>query len=430
MPTREQILELIRKRPIEIARWLGYDKFTDLHNKWLQKFLFTKKDTTLQAHRESYKSTLLAWFFVFHLIIHPNETLMYMRKTDQNVADICTETANILSSGAIQEIVKELYHTELTFTRKSRSEIDTNLHTTPSGTAQISGFGINASITGRHADIVVTDDIVTIRDRVSGAEREHTKLIYQELQNVKRRGGRVINCGTPWHKEDAFSIMTEPDKWDCYQTGLMTPEEIREKRSLMSPSLFAANYELKHIADENALFQEAKWATAEETEKIYNGTAHIDAAYSGEDFTAYTIMKQDPESGKIYAFGKIWRKHVDECVPEIQALHDLYKAGSIKAEDNGDKGYLVRDLKANGFKAYTYHESMNKYIKISTYLKQNWGNIYWIEATDPNYIAQILDYTEDAQHDDAPDSAASLLREMGHNRKANTPRLPYHGGVI
>jgi len=54
---------------------------------------------------------------------------------------------------------------------------------------------------------------------------------------------------------------------------------------------------------------------------------------------------------------------------------------------------------------------MNKYFKISTYLKSNWDRIIFIKETDKEYINQILDYTENAEHDDAPDSLASLIRE-------------------
>ena len=55
---------------------------------------------------------------------------------------------------------------------------------------------------------------------------------------------------------------------------------------------------------------------------------------------------------------------------------------------------------------------MNKFIKISTYLRKYWHLIIWLEDTDKEYIAEILDYTENAEHDDAPDSAASLLRTL------------------
>ncbi len=34
----------------------------------------------------------------------------------------------------------------------------------------------------------------------------------------------------------------------------------------------------------------------------------------------------------------------------------------------------------------------------------------WLEGTDDAYLAEILDYTERAEHDDAPDSAACVVR--------------------
>ena len=58
----------------------------------------------------------------------------------------------------------------------------------------------------------------------------------------------------------------------------------------------------------------------------------------------------------------------------------------------------------------TYHESMNKHLKITTYLKGEWTKVVFVEGTDQEYINQICDYTEEAEHDDAPDSAASVIR--------------------
>ena len=53
---------------------------------------------------------------------------------------------------------------------------------------------------------------------------------------------------------------------------------------------------------------------------------------------------------------------------------------------------------------------MNKFVKISTYLKGAWQAILWLDETDPEYINEILDYNEFAAHDDSPDSAASAIR--------------------
>ena len=37
-------------------------------------------------------------------------------------------------------------------------------------------------------------------------------------------------------------------------------------------------------------------------------------------------------------------------------------------------------------------------------------DVVFCEGTDEAYIDQICDYTEDAEHDDAPDSLASLIQ--------------------
>jgi REP element-mobilizing transposase RayT len=79
-------------------------------------------------------------------------------------------------------------------------------------------------------------------------------------------------------------------------------------------------------------------------------------------------------------------------------------------EKNADKGMVARDLKNLGIRIVPYTEKMNKHIKISTYLKAIWENVCFVDGTDDEYINQICDYTEEAEHDDAPDSASCLAR--------------------
>ncbi|MEG0721262.1 MAG: hypothetical protein RR446_05880, partial [Lachnospiraceae bacterium] len=180
--------------------------------------------------------------------------------------------------------------------------------------------------------------------------------------------------------------------------------------------------ELKHIADKDAMFKKPQFTS--EKELIYGGLAHIDAAYDGEDGTAYTILNK-LKDGRIVGFGKRWDKHVDDCIGEISIYHKLLRSGSISCEKNADKGYLAKELRELGFSVNPYSESMNKFVKISTYLRSNWKNIIWLDDTDPEYISEILDYSEFASHDDSPDSAASLLRKIENRAKYN----PVNGGI-
>ena len=421
MGKREDYRDLIFKRPYMIGYWLGFKDLTLLNNQWIRSFLFEKEDQTLLAHRGSYKTTCLSIAIALMMILFPNKTILFFRKTDTDVEEIVLQVSKILHSSIVMTIVQILYGVKLKFVKDSTSEINTNLNRTNKGTSQLAGLGINTSITGKHADIVITDDIVNLKDRTSKAERERTKRAYMELQNICNRGGRFINTGTPWHKEDEISIMPNVKRYDCYSTGLITREKLEKLRESMSDSLFAANYELKHIADKDAMFKEPKFTDNEQL--IYDGIAHIDAAYDGEDGTAYTIFKE--RGGKLIGFGKRWDRHVDDCLMDIESYHERFKAGSITCERNADKGYLAKELDDLGFIVNTYHESMNKFVKISTYLRKNWKRIVWLEDTDPEYINEILDYNEFADHDDSPDSAASLIREIEDSAEYN----PVTGGL-
>ena len=246
-----------------------------------------------------------------------------------------------------------------------------------------------------------------------------------ELQNVRNRDGRFINTGTPWHKEDAFSLMPEPLRYDCYSTGLLSSGQIDLLRKSMSPSLFAANYELKHIASEQALFTDAP-KYFNNPELLYEGKAHVDAAYGGEDYTAFTCMKRVGDT--IYDYGKMWDDHIDKHIKYIIDECRRLKCGPILCEDNGDKGFLAKEIiRKYEYRASTYHENENKFIKISSYLRKWWSNIVWLEGTDRGYLNQILDYTEDAEHDDAPDSASVLCRY--YDRRSGEPyKSPLFGG--
>lgn len=418
----EALIRSIKETPVKYARALGFDLLTDVHNDWLRTMLLCPDDYTLLGHRGSYKTTCLSVALAFGAVLKPHKSTFFIRKTDDDVTEIVAQAQKILDSDLMHYVTYEIYGIDLELTTRSAYKIDTNLARSNRGQVQIQGMGLNGSVTGKHADYIYTDDIVNVKDRISRAEREQTKRQYMELQNVKNRGGRIMNTGTPWHKDDCISaLMPNVHRYTVYDTGLITPEQQQHLRDSMSPSLYAANYELRHIADADSMFAAPDILpdTADNTSLIYGGLSHIDAAYGGDDCTAYTVMREQPD-GTIVAYGKLWQRHVDECLPTIQQIHDDLRAGTIACEKNGDKGYLAEEIESMGLPVYSYAEAANKYIKISTYLRKAWPRIKWLAGTDPDYLAQILDYTEFATHDDAADSAASLVRYMQDRPRANT----------
>ncbi len=411
---------MLLERPIELGRMLGFDRLTALHNTWIVDMVRGTADTTLQSHRGSYKTTCVSLALAILMVLRPALRILFMRKTDGDIKEVVAQVRHILESAPMRAAVREIYGVELTLTTAAAAELTTNLNTDVRGTAQLVGLGSGGSVTGKHFDRIFTDDIVNLQDRLSRAERERVCLLYQELQNIKNRGGRIYNTGTPWHPADAFSLMPTPTRYDCYQTGLIDADTLAALRRSMSPALFAANYELRHIPADGGLF-DIPVTDADDT-PLRDGIAHIDAAFGGGDYTALTICRRVGEI--YYLYGRVWQRHVEDVTEELLALCHRYAVGRIYCEDNADKGYLARALRRRGERVVSYHESTNKYHKITTYLRAVWRQVRLVRGTDEEYIRQIVEYAEDADHDDAPDSAASIVRVLWNARShpARPPR--------
>ena len=161
------------------------------------------------------------------------------------------------------------------------------------------------------------------------------------------------------------------------------------------------------VAAEGALFVTEPSFT-DDPACLRDGIAHIDAAYGGEDATALTLGMRRGDT--LYLYGRLWRAHVDSVLGEALDLCRRYMCEPVFTEMNADKGYLSREIRRRGFSARGYHEKLNKYVKISAYLRKWWKNIRFLSGTDKSYLAQIMSYTERAAHDDAPDSAACAAR--------------------
>ena len=412
------------ERPAMLGRALGYGDLREgLHGEWIKQMVTSTDDMTLQAHRGSYKTTCLCIAIAMLMIWHPDQNIIFLRKTDNDIAEVVKAVDRILRAPVMRDVYSALTGAQLDVARSNSAEITLTNYAAPRGAAQLLGIGLNGSLTGKHADIIITDDIVNLKDRQSRAEREHTKAIYMELQNVRNRGGRIINTGTPWHPDDAFMLMPTPARYDCYQTGLIDDAQLQTLKRSMSPSLFAANYELRHIAQENTLFDTVPEMT-EDVNVLRDGIAHIDAAYGGGDYTAFTCAKRDGD--KIYLYGRLWQRHVDTVLDMALAKAQEFRCGPVYCETNADKGYLAKEIIARGHSARTYTERENKYIKISTFLRKWWPSIVLVEGTDPAYINQIMDYSDAAEHDDAPDSAAVVCRYFDR-RKSEAYISPFGG---
>lgn len=420
----DEIAKLIYNHPERIGIAAGFKDLKPIHGEWIREMVFGDGDYTLLAHRGGYKSSCLAVAIGLLMVFQPTDNIIFLRKADNDVVEMINMVKKVLSLQIMSDICFLSHGVPLEVLKSAQDNISTNIWKSPMGAPQLLGIGLKSSITGKHAPIVITDDICNVNDRASRAEREKTKLQYQELQNIRNPGGRIINLGTRWHKDDVFTLMDNIHVYDYKKTGILSEEKLAQLRKSMTAALFACNYELKIIADDDIIFMSP--VVGADPATVLNGIMHVDSAFYGEDYTAWSIMTK--HDGKYYLYGRMKRKHVEDCYPEIKADYDRFLCGKLYTEDNADKGFVAKELRKLGMKVATYTETQNKAMKITTFLKKAWPDLSFVEGTDEDYISQICDYNEGADHDDAPDSAACLARLL-LNKANNEGYRSIYGGL-
>lgn len=420
MTARE--IDALITHPVVYAKLLGYDLLEPrIHDRWIKLMAYYDDDITLQAHRDSYKTTCMIVAIALRMIIFPNEPNLLVRKDMASTSEVVRAVRRCLKHPITQDFAQSMYGKPLVLLKEKQDELHTNLVTDHGKKeSQLLANGAQSfSITGKHFPRIYTDDIITLKDRISKPAREATDLVYQELQNVRSKKSVMINIGTPWHRDDTFRLMPPPEKWSVYDTGLLSDEQILKKKQSMTMSLFCANYELKHVYDDDSFFGNPQHGAYPSQDSI----AHIDAAYGGDNTTAVTIMTRSGET--IHVTGKVYTGHVQYSMAKIVTLLHRYRVGTLYMETNADKGYLAGEFRKVWPSVKMYSENMNKHIKIVTYLLNEWSNIVFSPETDTDYLEQIVDYQEGKEPDDAPDSISALLRESSRGKIRAVGTLSY-----
>lgn len=427
----EDFLKLVIDQPHYLGWLMGKDKLTPLHSEWIKYCWDSNKPRALQAFRGGFKSTAIDTVgTVRNFLVHPNERVALIRKSYQ---DSCTIVSAVKQAMELPQI-KKLFEVAHGFTPKAtmakEGKLRYNFKTTITPEVSFTAHGLESSLTGMHYDRIICDDIITLKDRISKAEREKTKEMVNEIAtNIIDPGKGSIWIGTPWHKDDAWAEINKFADIAMYPlsaNNFLGEEAAEQKRRTTTPFLYAANYELEIRRDETSLFSEPKMAEGWDYSK--RSYAHIDCAYDGNHYCALTIISpldnDDPAVAKKFqGIGFTYPGNCKAWANEVMRLCRKYKARFLLNETNPDKGYFANQMEKLGVRTKTYAEKENKHIKISTNLYEYWDDIYWSPDTDPEYLNQIIDYREGSEPDDAPDSCASLLREICKPNKSRSKAL-------
>lgn len=427
----DDFIQLLIDNPHYIGWLIGKEKLNPLHSEWIKYCWDSNEPRGLQAFRGGYKSTSIDMVGIIRsFLLHPDDRIALIRKSYKDSSSVISSVKQAMQIPILKQVFKYVYGYLPKATTAKEGQLNFNFKKSITPESNLTAFGIDSSLTGYHFDRIICDDIITLKDRISKAEREHTKEAVRELAtNIIDPNKGSIWIGTPWHKDDAWNEINSFCDIALYpisEYNFLGEKAVEEKKKRTTPFLYSANYELEIRRDETSLFCEPTMAEGwDYTRRSY---AHIDCAYDGNHYCALTILSpldsDNPvEAKEFQGVGFVYPGNCKAWASTVYRLTRKYKARFILNETNPDKGYFANQMEKLGSRMKTYAESENKHIKISTNLYEYWEHIHWSPDTDPEYLNQIVDYREGSEPDDAPDSCATLLREICKPNKSKSKVL-------
>lgn len=355
---------------------LGFTKFCETQidwDRWARGiFSFAPQSRAFAmklAPRETFKST----FFVVTLAIHallqnPNLTILIAAETQGNADAHLKEIKGKIESDAFKNAFGDWTGTDVW----RDDAINIHARNIFSKEASIETAGIGKSLTGKHYDLIICDDIVGSEDRDSPAKRTDTFRFFNDMFDVlKKENGQLLMVGTRWHREDLYNHVLTRLAPDLERKGLgrfhvsivpahepdgtlnyprLLPEHrlselktVKQGKDGIDISTYMAQYELNPLSPEEQIFKNFHYVNHENL-AFERFVLWTDPALSKKESACYSasvaLAKVKDEAYWLALYASIKRRSPSEIVSDhnriFRMLRDLYKAeGDAYMEDNG-----------------------------------------------------------------------------------------------
>lgn len=413
--------------PHKFGHILGYKKLTEEHGEWIKIFLVYKRFDLLQAHRGSYKTTCGIVAMVLLFLCFPDMRLLIVRKTGDLASDVLK---TITRHFEVNDVLKIYMYSRWNII-SAKTKVWSSEHAifsfkkTITPQPSISAAGVGASITGAHFDYIWPDDIVTIDDRYSAAERKWTIAYFQELENLIDPLGQMRLSGTPWHEMDVFSTLP-PELFVNRQFPIGTislpPDELKEiwdRKNRLPYAEWCCNYELRHVADNDTI---GAFLTVDKWDCQYC-VAWIDPSFSDKtDTDRTTVAIVGVSKGLMIFTGLSLPKSIADIPTRIQILDFLQRFTPVEtiiesqlaessiffidAFKSLEHKYPIKNL-------WDYRRaSHNKHERIAAFVIANKPELRLLEGTQQEFSLGVSRYYKGAPHDDEADGLAGAINHL------------------
>ncbi len=313
--------------------------------RWSRKFL--------SAFRGSYKTTTLegyfTWNFSWHSEAQKADSIIYNTWTKENAFLFQGNVKhNLLENEMLQWIFQSLPKQEKDYKVMTKNRIQIRQ-------TYMDFASVETSLVSRHYPKWVNDDMENDRNirYETGREDLKDKWRYQQaiLTKIRKKGiGMQWDIGTPFHYQGLIWMIKKNPLYKkllipCWNEvngkkvvtfpELYSVEDFEEKRENMSSSIFAAQYELKPIAEEDALVRNIWLRQWKQLPSRVWRTLVIDpggAEPGKSDPTGVTVCDTD-EFGNLYVVhaANYWISP-NELIDLISTLRNDYHPDDMRIE--------------------------------------------------------------------------------------------------
>lgn len=415
----------------------------------------------LEWCRGSRKSTLLQAAAACILLDDPNLTCLL----DSDVMKKAAQKTGVIRDLFSDEYFIDLFGNQASDT-KWKAEQWTLKRTVKTADATMAASGLDASKTGGHFDIIMSDDLQTDENADSPTINEEVKRNYKLYETLK--SGKIstvtLIAGTRWGFKDlGYDLQKEMDeeisrglprsifidreaahpmdkngkldiRFATFAEGGLTVEQLKRNRLTMKPSLYSFNFLLQPLSEDEALFK-SQWvrhhnkalADLPDGTRIY---LSVDPAgegkFKGADFSALVTIAVTP-SAEIFVM-ETRNLHVTklELFEEIVALNEIYKPNGVVIEKYFQQAQLASWMRTQASKRLISIPWMelkvdrrSKEARISALQPFMQSGKIWWRKEHTELEDQALQYPR-ADHDDLIDALAQAVKAASVPKESNT----------
>jgi len=350
---------------------LGYTDMNEEHKKLCSFLVNPWKSKLVMMPRYTFKSCICTvGYSMFRHIRNPNLRILIYSDATSKAQGFLTSIKNHILGKAKGSKFRYWFGEWETNPKDevgkwNESEIIIKMRSDAQAEPSIETAGIETSLTGRHYDIIIFDDIVSDKNVTTKEQMDKTAECYKKALSLLKPTGEVIMVGTRWHFGDLYGRLIEENRqgkifdvfhrnsgyndgkllFDNLGESSLSWEFLEQQRNLQGSYIFSCLYENQPVDPETAVFKARDFSFygAVKPDDLYI-TCACDPAGEGQDYTAITVVGTDNNMDMHIL--DIVNEHLqpNEIINRIINLNYKYKFKRFGIETNFFRGTLHQSL--------------------------------------------------------------------------------------